>query len=215
MRIAILGGTGKEGRGLALRWARAGHDVVIGSRDANRAAPAAEELSSTAAHPIRGLDNTAAAEHAEVAVLSVPYGAHADTLRALAPVLAGRVLIDITVPLVPPRVRRVELPRGGAAALEAQEILGAETRVVAALHHVGAAHLADPDRAVDCDVLVCSDDRAALDVVLGLIGDLGLRALDAGPLVNAIALESLVPVLLYLNKRYGSSGAGVRFTGVG
>jgi 8-hydroxy-5-deazaflavin:NADPH oxidoreductase len=214
MRIAILGGTGKEGRGLALGWAKAGHAVTVGSRDPARALATAEALSATAGRAIAGVDNAGAAREAEVAILSVPYAAHAETLRALAPALRGRVLVDVTVPLVPPKVRRVELPAGRAAALEAQALLGPETPVVATLHHVAAAHLGDASHAVECDVLACSDDRAALDAVLGLIADLGLRGLDAGPLVNAIALESLVPVLLHLNKRYKRASTGVRFTGL-
>lgn len=214
MRIAILGGTGKEGRGLALGWAKAGHEVVIGSRDRARALAAAAELSSLAGRPLEGADNAGAARQAEFAVLSVPYAAHASALRELAPALRDRVLVDVTVPLVPPRIRRVELPAGRAAALEAQAILGEQTPVVATLHHVAAARLGETNHAVECDALVCSDDRAALDKVLALVADLGLRALDAGPLVNAIALESLVPVLLHLNKRYKTSTAGVRFTGI-
>jgi len=215
MRIAVIGGTGKEGRGLAVRWARAGHEVQIGSRDAERARERARELAAASGARIAGSDNDSAARACEVAVLAVPYAAHAATLTELKPALAGKVLIDLTVPLRPPKVRRVELPPGRAAALEAQALLGAETRVVAALHHVSSAHLGDPEHAVECDVLACSDDPAALEIALRLIADLGLRGLDAGPLVNAIALESLTPVLLHLNKRYQSPGAGVRFTGLG
>ncbi len=208
MRIAVIGGTGKEGRGLALRWAKAGHDVIVGSRDAARAQAAAAEMSSVAGRTVTGADNAAAAEQAEVVLLSVPYAGHADTLRALAPALSGRVVIDITVPLVPPKVRQVHLPAGQSAALEAQQVLGADTKVVAALHHVSSVHLADPDHAIECDVLACSNDQAALDTVIALIGDLGLTGIDAGPLANAVALESLTPVLLHLNKRYKSAGDG-------
>jgi 8-hydroxy-5-deazaflavin:NADPH oxidoreductase len=212
MRIAIVGGTGKEGRGLAARWARAGHDVWIGSRDAERARQRAAELG--AAGSVAGGENAWAVTQGEVVVLAVPYSAHAATLRELGPVLGGKILIDLTVPLKPPQVRRVELPPGGAAALEAQALLGPDTRVVAALHHVSSVHLADPEHAVACDVLACSDDAGALETALGLIGDLGLRGLDAGPLANAVALESLTPVLLHLNKRYKSPGSGIRITGL-
>ena len=214
MRIAILGGTGKEGRGLGVRWAKAGHDVVIGSRDAERARAKAEELSREAGTAIGGGDNAWAAREAEVVVLAVPYGAHEATLTAVKEALDGRILVDITVPLVPPKVQRVSLPKGGAAALEARALVGPSVRVVAALHHVSSAHLGDPDHAIDCDVLCCSDDADALGVVMSLVGDLGLRALDAGPLANAVALESLTPVLLHLNKRYKSPGTGVRITGL-
>jgi NADPH-dependent F420 reductase len=212
MRIGLIGGTGKEGRGLTIRWAQAGHEVLIGSREASRAEQRARELAEAGA--VSGGDNAWAAARAEIVVLSVPYAAHASTLRELKPLLADKVLIDITVPLVPPHVRRVTLPAGQAAALEAQAMLGPETAVVAALHHVSAVHLGEAGHTIECDVLACSDDPQALAIALTLLGDLGLRALDAGPLVNAIALESLTPVLLHLNKRYKSPGAGVRFTGL-
>jgi len=213
MRIAVVGGTGKEGRGMALRWARAGHSVFIGSRDAARAREAATELSAQIGSTIEGGENTEAVEASELVVLSVPYSAHASTLAALKSALAGRVLIDITVPLQPPKVTSVNLPAGSAAALEAQAILGSETPVVAALHHVSAVHLRDLDHAIECDVLACSDDKPALERALGLIRDLGVRAVDAGPLRNAIALESLTPVLLHINRTLKGS-AGIRLTGV-
>jgi NADPH-dependent F420 reductase len=213
MRIAVLGGTGKEGRGLALRWARAGHAVSLGSRDAERACECAAQLSSLGCGAIEGGENAWAVERSEVVLVSVPYPAHAPLLIALRPRLEGRIVIDITVPLRPPRVNEVHLPPGHAAALEAQSILGPGARVVATLHHVSSSHLGDPERAIDCDVLVCSDHDEARTLVMRLIGDLGMRGLDAGPLRNAVALESLTPVLLHLNKRYGSK-TGVRFAGV-
>jgi NADPH-dependent F420 reductase len=212
MQIAVVGGTGREGRGLALRWARKGHRVTIGSRDAARAAERAAELSTPDVR-IEGGDNAWAVARADVAVLAVPYAAHGETLRALKVALAGRVLVDLTVPLKPPQVTRVNLPPGGAAALEAQAILGEATPVVAALHHVSSVHLADPDHALEGDVLVCTDVEAARTTVTTLIADLGARALDAGPLVNAIALESLTPVLLHLNRRY-KTNASLRILGV-
>lgn len=219
MRIGIIGGTGKEGRGLALRWARAGHEVRLGSRDASRAQSIALELTqtlpgATPAPSISGGDNAWAVREADVVVLSVPYGAHEATLRELAPALAGKVLIDITVPLAPPRVREVHLPAGQSAALEAQALLGPSVRVVAALHHASSVHLADLEHVFDCDVLACSDDAEALRITVTLLGDLGMRALEAGPLRNAIALESLTPVLLYLNQRYRTKGCGLRITGL-
>jgi 8-hydroxy-5-deazaflavin:NADPH oxidoreductase len=215
MRIAILGGTGKEGRGLALRWAKAGHNVVVGSRDAARAVQAAAELSALGCGTIRGGDYAVALEGAEVVVVSVPYAAHADLLTTLKSSLVDRLVVDITVPIKPPKVTVVSLPPGQAAALEAKAILGPETRLVSALHHVSSAHLGDPSHAIDCDVLVCSDHDDARAQVIRLVGDLGLRGLDAGPVANAVALESLTPVLLHLNRKYKTAGAGIRFTGVG
>ncbi len=222
MRIGIVGGTGREGRGLALRWARAGHQLMVGSRDAARAVDKAAELAAElgqgpggarSSGSIAGGSNEEAAVHGEVVLLAVPYAAHADSLRGLRASLAGRILIDITVPLVPPRVTQVQLPGGAAAALEGQALLDPTTRVVAALHHVSSAHLGEPDHAIDCDVLVCGDDEPARAVVIGLCADLGLRGLDAGPLRNAIALESLTAVLLHLNRRYKTS-TGLRITGI-
>jgi NADPH-dependent F420 reductase len=212
MRIAIIGGTGKEGGGLAIRWARAGHAVVIGSRDADKARARAAELAAAGHGTIEGADNLAAARAADVVVVTVPYGAHAETLRAIRPAVDGKVLVDVTVPLRPPKVSRVQLLAGRAAALEAQELLGPGTPVAAALHHVSHAHLADPSAAIRCDVLVAADDERARTTTLALVRDLGLRGLDAGPLDNAVALESLTPVLIHLNKRYKSPGAGIVFT---
>ncbi len=214
MKIGIIGGTGREGKGIALRWARAGHDVTIGSRDGERGRQKASELSQTAARPIAGGSNTDAVAAGEVVLLSVPYGAHASTLTGLAEGLSGKILIDITVPLKPPKVRRVQLPDGQAAALEAQALLGDTVHVAAALHHVSSALLADPDREIACDVLVCADKKTVRDTVIELIGDLGLRGLTADSLANAVALESLTPVLLQLNKAYGAGEVGVRFTGI-
>lgn len=194
MRLGLLGGTGKEGRGLALRWAKAGHEIVIGSRD-----------------PTKG-DNAAAAA-ADVVVVCVPYAGQTETLRELAPRLEGKVVIDLVVPLVPPRVTRVVLPPGGAAALEAQALLPG-ARVVGALHHVSSVHLGDPEHAMRGDVLVCGDDDDAKETAITLIADLGMRGLDAGPLANAVALEAMTPVLLYMNRRYKKAGLGLAIAGL-
>ncbi len=215
MRIGIVGGTGREGRGLALRWAAKGHAIVVGSRDAARAQEKARELSAELTGGVGSITGGSNEEAAggEVVLLTVPYAAHADTLKGLRGALAGRVVIDITVPLVPPKVTQVNLPAGTSAALEAQALLDPTTRVVATLHHVSSAHLGEPGHAIDCDVLVCSDDQEARTVAIGLIEDLGLRGLDAGVLKNAVALESLTPVLLHLNRKY-KTNTGIRITGL-
>jgi NADPH-dependent F420 reductase len=213
MRLAIVGGTGKLGSGLAQRWARAGHRIAIGSRDATKARAHAGAFESQGL-PVQGGDNEWAAREGEVVVLTVPYAAHSDTVRGIAEALAGKVLVDTTVPLVPPKVSRVHLPAGLAAAIEAQGLVGPAVPVVATLHHVSAAHLGDPAHAIQCDVLVAGDDAQAKALTMGLLRDLGLRGLDAGPLVNAIALESLTPVLIHMNRSYKSHGAGVVFTGL-
>ena len=215
VRIAVLGGTGEEGSGLALRWARAGHPVIIGSRVAERAVAHAADLGRRApGAQIDGAENLAAARSAELAVLSVPYSAHRATLEHVRPALPGKILVDLTVPLQPPALRRVHLPPGQAAALEAQALLGDEVRVVAAFQNVSAAALLEDGAAVDCDVLICGDDPAAREQVVGLASAAGMRGLHAGRLANAVAVESLTPVLLFLNRRYGSRHSGIRITGL-
>lgn len=213
MRIAVVGGTGKEGRGMALRWAHAGHSVFVGSRDAERAQATAAELSTEIGKPVQGGSNTDAVTASEIVVLSVPYSAHTSTLEGLKAVLAGRVLIDITVPLQPPKITSVNLPAGQSAALESQAILGEATPVVAACHHISAVHLRDLSHPIDCDVLACSDDKAALEKAMSVISGLGVRVFDAGSLRNSIALESLTPVLLHLNRQQKGRSVGIRITG--
>ncbi len=212
MKIGIVGGTGKEGRGIALRWAKAGHQVAIGSRDAERAAAKAAELSTSEA-ALSGADNAAVCRESEVVLLSIPFSGHKETLEGLKEALAGKVVIDITVPLKPPKVREVNLPESTSAGQQAQQIL-TDSKVVATLHHVSSVHLSEADHAIECDVLAVSDHADALETVLGLLKDLGVRGFNAGPLKNAVALESLTPVLLHLNKVYGGS-AGIRLTGLG
>lgn len=212
-KIGIVGGTGKQGTGLALRWAKA-HEVILGSRDRDRAEAQARECSSKTGAVVRAGSNADAAREADVVVLCVPYAAHAATVRELAEVARGKVVLDMTVPLEPPRVTVVHLPAGRSAALEAQAILGAGARVVAALHHVSSVHLGDVTHALEGDVLIAGDDADAKAVVIELCADLGLRGIDAGLLENAIAIEALTPVLLYINRRYKVRGAGVRILGI-
>jgi len=214
MKIGIVGGTGREGRGLAVRWAKAGHDVFIGSRQAEKGHAKAAEFSDEFGVDVRGADNLAACEHGDIVVVTVPYGAHRATFESIKDVVGDRVIVDITVPLKPPKVRSVNLPEGNAAALEARSYLPEGTRLVAALHHISSEHLSDPDYSFDCDVLICGDDKEARGAVIEAVSDLGLRGVDAGVLKNAIALESLTPVLLHINKRYKVVGAGVRITGI-
>ncbi len=213
--IAVLGGSGAEGKGLAARWARAGHRVLIGSRAAEKAAAAATELNALiGADRVEGVDNKTAASQADIVVLTVPYAAQLPTLRDLKPVLAGKLVVDVTVPLVPPRVARVQLPAGGSAVAAAQEEMGPEIKMVAAFQNVSAHHLMDLEHDVECDVLVCGDDKDARETVVGLVRALGLRGLHAGPLANAAAAEALTSVLIFMNRHYKSPGAGIRITGL-
>jgi NADPH-dependent F420 reductase len=216
LTIAVLGGTGKEGSGLVLRWAHSGYRVLIGSRDAERAAARADELNAIlGAEAIHGLSNEDAAARGDLVVLSVPYSAHRDILLAVKDQVQGKIVVDVTVPLQPPAVRTVHVPAGKAASLEAQALLGDGARVVAAFQNVSAAHLQDLAHDVACDVLMCGDDAGAKNEVAQLVEAIaGMRAVDAGPLANAVAVEALTPVLLYINRRYKVAGAGIRITGL-
>jgi len=216
LTIAVLGGTGKEGSGLVLRWAESGYRVLIGSRDAARAAAKAEELNAILGQDlVRGMANEAAAADADLVVLSVPYAAHAEILASVRDVVQGKILVDVTVPLNPPAVRTVHVPAGHAASLEAQAMLGDRVAVVAAFQNVSAIHLQELTHSVNCDILVCSDSADAKNEVFQLIEAIeGMRAIDAGPLANAVAVEALTPVLLYINRRYKVPGAGIRITGL-
>lgn len=217
--IAVLGGTGKEGSGLALRWAQCGYDVIIGSRSEEKAIRRASELLSNIPEMdlngnLRGMANLDAATCAENAILTVPYSAHRATLIGLAEALRGKILVDVTVPLQPPKVRMVQLPPGQAAALEAQTLLGKEVRVVAAFQNVSSEELGDTGHSVDCDVLVCGDNPQARVFAIELATAAGMRGIDAGVLSNAIAVESLTPILLHINRHYKIRGAGIRITGI-
>ncbi len=212
--IAILGGTGAQGSGLALRLARAGHAVTLGSRDGERARAAAAELSARGEKPIAGADNRAAAETAEIVLLTVPYAAQRATVEHVLDCLRGKILVDATVPLIPPKVGTVQLPDGGSAVAAIQALAGASVRVVSAFQSVAAQHLADLAHDIDCDVLVCGDDASACDLVIGLCADIGLRGLYAGTIRNSAAAEALTSVLITINRRYRVAGAGIRITGV-
>jgi hypothetical protein len=205
--IAVLGGTGQLGGGLARRWARAGYRVVIGSRSAERAAASAAELGA-----FSGMTNTAAAAAAEIVLLAVPFSQQREILDEVKPALAGKILIDATVPLVPPKVMRVQLPPEGSAAAIAQGILGESVRVVSAFHNVAAALLHE-EQPLDCDVLVFGDDKDARATVIGLVTAAGLRGFHGGSIANSAAAEALTSVLIFINKHY-SAHAGIRLTGV-
>ena len=213
--LAVLGGTGAEGFGLAVRWAAAGYDVTLGSRVAERAAEKAAEIAAMGTGwRVQGMENLAAAERAEIVALTVPYGAHQPTLAAVRAALQGKILIDVTVPLVPPRVSRLQLPAGKSAGEEAQALLGDGVRVVSAFQNISASHLVDLQHEIDCDVLVCGDDADAREAVVRLAAAAGMVAWHAGPLANAVAVESLTPVLISLNRRYKVPNSGIRITGI-
>lgn len=216
LSIAVLGGTGKEGSGLAFRWAHAGHLVTIGSRDPAKASAAAAELDTLLAGraTVRGSDNHSAARAAQIVVLAVPYAAQRDTALSVKDALEGKVLIDVTVPLAPPKVDRVQLPVGGSAVQQLQSELGPAVKVVSAFQNVSAVHLKDVSHPIDCDVLVCGDDADAREVAVGLARDAGITAWHAGVLANSAASEALTSVLIAINKRYKVPGSGIRITGL-
>ena len=214
-RIAVLGGSGAEGSGLAMRLAAAGHQVTIGSRSAEKAAAAAAELSTLLGETqIAGTDNQSAAGLAEIVILTVPYAAQRALAEEVMDQLQGKILIDATVPLAPPKVSRVQLPPGSSAVAAIQQLAGEQVRVVSAFQNVSAHHLKKLDHTIDCDVLVCGDDTAACDLVIGLVQDIGLRGIYAGAICNSAAAEALTSILIAINRRYKVPGSGIRITGL-
>jgi NADPH-dependent F420 reductase len=213
--IAILGGTGKEGKGLAYRWAKAGYRVLIGSRLLEKAQAAAQQLNSLLAGSatVAGLTNPEAAQAASIVVLTVPYSAHQATLEAVRDRLPGKLFIDVTVPLVPPKVTRVQMPPAGSAAQEARQILGETVEIASAFQNISHEHLLR-DEPVECDVLVVGSTKNARTQALKLVEDAGLIGWDAGPLENAVVVEGLTSVLININKQYGVESSGIRITGV-
>lgn len=213
--IAVIGGTGALGGGLAWRWARAGYRVFIGSRDPAKAVATAAGLAAQLHESnVSGHANPEAAAAADLVVLAVPFAHQRPILEEIRPAVKGKILVDTTVPLVPPKVMRVQLPKEGCAALITQGIVGADTVVVSAFQNVAADVLA-ADGEPECDVLVAGDKADAREVVIGLARKAGFRAWHAGPLANAAAMEALTSVLIFLNKHYRAEHAGIRLTGVG
>lgn len=213
-KIAVIGGTGDLGSGLALRWVLAGHGVILGSRAQDSADRAVAKLKERAPDgDISGLENGPAAAAADIVVLTVPYSNHAPMLEAIKQGCQGKVMIDVTVPLQPPKVRTVHIPEGFSASQEAQAFLGEDVRVVSAFQNVAADHLQDIDHAIDCDILVCGNDPDAREVAVGLASDAGMKAWHAGQLANSVVSEALTSVLIFMNNRYKIPGAGIRITG--
>lgn len=213
--IAVLGGTGALGSGIAYRLARAGHRVIVGSRDAARAAEAAKGFNDRVGRQAacEGALNRDAAAAADLVILAVPYSTHDALVGEIAGAVDGKIVVDTTVPLVPPKVSITHVLDTGSAAVRTQKALGDGARVVSALQNVAADKLAS-DEPVECDILVTSDDAEARAVVAGLVGEMGLRAIEAGPLANSIVAEALTSVLIGINRRLKVPGAGIRITGI-
>jgi len=214
LTIAVLGGTGKEGKGLAYRWAKAGYQVLIGSRYSEKAVTIASEIMELleGESSVVGTTNLEAAQQADIVVVTVPYAGHREILVSVKDALSGKLVIDTTVPLVPPKVSKVQMPVAGSAAQEAKEILGESVEVVAAFQNISYEHLLR-DEDVECDVLVTGSSKKARQEALTLVEAAGLIGWDAGPIENSVVVEGLTSVLININKQYGSTHAGIRITG--
>ena len=215
LTIAVLGGTGKEGKGLAYRWAKAGYRVLIGSRSSEKAVTAASEIMELleGSSSVVGTTNLEAAEQANIIVLTVPYAAHRDTLESVKSALKGKLLVDVTVPLVPPKLSKVQMPPAGSAAQEAKEIVGEDVEVAAAFQSVSHEHLLGEEE-IECDVLVTGTSKKARGDVLKLVEAANLKGWDAGPIENSVVVEGMASVLININRIYGSKHAGIKITGV-
>lgn len=215
LTIAILGGTGKEGKGLAYRWARAGYKILIGSRTPEKAVRVAEEVSMMLGGQafIEGLGNDQAAQTADIVVLTVPYNAHRDTLESVKEFIQGKLFIDVTAPVVPPKASTVQMPEAGSAAQEALQILGEGVQVCTAFQNISHELLLG-DENIECDVLVTGTSKEARAETITLVKAAGLTAWDAGPIENSVVVEGLTNVLIGINKKYGSTHAGIKITGI-
>ncbi|MCY3818168.1 MAG: NADPH-dependent F420 reductase [Gammaproteobacteria bacterium] len=211
--IAILGGTGDLGTGLAIRWSRAGHEIIIGSRTLEKARTAVANLHKISPEtPARAMENADAAAAGDIVVLTVPAEHQVSTLETVREGLKGKILIDVSVPLVPPRVGTVQLPEAGSAGKRAQDFLGDDVMVVSAFQNI-AAHLLRQDIRIECDVLVAGNKRAARNKVIELAAEAGLTGWHAGPIDNAAAAEALTSILIQINRRHDVSHSGIRIVG--
>lgn len=207
--IGVIGGTGHLGKAIARRLSKAGHAVTIGSRDPDKAQTVAAELAGDGMTVAWG-SNAEIAAGKEVLIVTVPYSAQVATLTEIRPFVGGAIVVDTTVPLVPPKVMRVQMPPEGSAGRRAQNALGPDVRVVSAFQNVSADHLQTIDHAVVGEVLVAGDDKAARETVIELAAAIGIKAWHAGALDNAAVAEALTSVLIFMNKTYGMDGAGIQ-----
>lgn len=216
--IAIIGGTGALGTGLARRWSAAGYQVIIGSRTQEKAEEALKDLQAVLAErgqsnlQVSALENLAAAQAAQIVVLTVPFAHHKSTLESIKPALEGKILIDVTVPLMPPKVGTVQLPPEGSAGAAAQQLLGEGVHVVSAFQNVAAHHLQE-GHGLDCDVLVSGNSKEAREKVVELVQAVGMRGFHAGPIANAAAAEALTSVIININRAH-KCHAGIRISGL-
>ena len=211
--IAILGGTGDLGTGLAIRWSKAGHNIIIGSRTQEKAETAVADLAKISPDtPAQAMENSAAAAAGEIIVLTVPYAHQLSTLEGVKDSLAGKILIDVTVPLMPPKVGTVQLPEAGSAGKQAQDLLGDDVMVVTAFQNI-AAHLLQEDVEIASDVLVAGNKKVARDRVIELVVEAGMRGWHAGPIENSAAAEALTSILIQINRKHDISHSGIQIVG--
>tara|TARA_B100000530_G_scaffold307700_1_gene232465 strand:+ start:422 stop:1096 length:675 start_codon:yes stop_codon:yes gene_type:complete len=213
--VAILGGTGDLGTGLAIRWSKAGHKIVIGSRTLEKAQAAVTALHEISPEtPAEAMENFDAAKAGDIVVLTVPAEHQESTLSSVKENLTGKILIDVTVPLVPPKVGTVQLPPEGSAGKRAQMLLGEEVMVVSAFQNI-AAHLLKEDVQIECDVLVAGNKKAARQRVIEMIESAGMVGWHAGPIDNAAAAEALTSILIQINRSGILSHSGIKIIGQG
>jgi 8-hydroxy-5-deazaflavin:NADPH oxidoreductase len=212
-KIAIIGGTGKEGRGLTLRWASAGYEILIGSRQAEKARQAAEEINQRLSiKTILGMENSEAIKNADICVLTVIQSAHLQILENLKEILQGKILVDATVRV---DFRDPRPPDPPSAAQQAQEVLGPGVRIVAAFQNIPAKALSIAiEEPIKADVLVCSDDIEAAEQVIQLVNAAGMRGFYAGILANANVVEGLTSILISMNKYYGIKDSRIIVSGI-
>jgi hypothetical protein len=211
--IAILGGTGDLGTGLAIRWSKAGHKIVIGSRTLEKAQAAVAALQEISPDtPADAMENLDAAAAGDIVVLTVPAEHQISTLDYVQDNLQGKILIDVTVPLVPPKVGTVQLPEEGSAGKRAQDFLGEDVMVVTAYQNI-AAHLLQQDVKIECDVLVTGNKKVAREKVIELSEAAGMAAWHAGPIANSAAAEALTSILIQINRSGKLSHAGIKIIG--
>jgi NADPH-dependent F420 reductase len=223
--IAIIGGTGGLGSALAFRWGKSGYKIILGSRNEEKAKLSATKLNNLMdKKSAKGMSNRDAANAAEIIVLTVPFSNHNEIVNEIMEVAQGKIVVDTTVPLVPPKVSRVQLPEGGSVARMTQEKLGKNVRVVSAFQTIAAAELAketssgrlssvNSPSGLETEVLVCGNNVEARSCVISLVEAAGLKGWHAGPIDNSVVGESLTPVLIFLNKRYKLNGSGIRIVG--
>ena len=207
--IGVLGGSGALGSGLSYRLGKAGYQVIIGSRNPGNSSEKVNEINQRLKQEKISIEsNYLAAEKSDLVILAVPFSNHRVIVQEIAPVVQNKIVLDTTVPLVPPKVARVQLPEYGSVAKKTQELLGKEVRVVSAFQNVAASHL-DGDDALAGEILVFGNNKDARETIIGLIQEIGMKGWHAGSIDNSVVAESMTSVLIFMNKFYNMEGAGI------